>query len=129
MKLIKTIEERIMHSCNIFLLMSYVIIYIHTFFTTVPTIYHLKIIIVIIIISIRQSISRKKTFFTDVYPGQPPPPYDSQGETYHRLTADDEADTSPMDVIAEPLNSYRYPKARRSRHLGMYLIYTLALLE
>jgi len=53
-----------------------------------------------------------------VYPGQPPPPCDSQGETYHRLTADDEADTSPMDVIAEPLNSYRYPKARRSRHLG-----------
>ena len=110
--------------------MSYVIIYIHTLFTTVPTIYHLKIIIVIIIISIRQSISREKnTFFTDVYPGQPPPPYDSQGETYHRLTADDEADTSPMDVIAEPLNSYRYPKARRSRHLGMYLNYTLALLE
>ena len=89
-----------------------------------------EIIIVIIIISIRQSISRKKNiFFTDVYPGQPPPPYDSQGETYHRLTADDEADTSPMDVIAEPLNSYRYPKARRSRHLGMYLNYTLALLE
>ena len=72
---------------------------------------------------------KKNFFFTDVYPGQPPPPYDSQGETYHRLTADDEADTSPMDVIAEPLNSYRYPKARRSRHLGMYLNYTLALLE
>ena len=68
MKLIKTIEERIMHSCNIFLLMSYVIIYIlHTFFTTVPTIYHLKIIIVIIIISIRQSISRKETFFLQMF--------------------------------------------------------------
>ena len=76
--------------------------------------------LLLFIISIRQSISRKKNiFFTDVYPGQPPPPYDSQGETYHRLTADDEADTSPMDVIAEPLNSYRYPKARRNRHLGM----------
>ena len=66
-------------------------------------------------------ILRQSHCFTDVYPGQPPPPYDSQGETYHRLTADDEADTSPMDVIAEPLNSYRYPKARRSRHLGMYI--------
>ena len=36
----------------------------------------------------------------DVYPGQPPPPYDSQGETY-RLVADDEADTSPMGNVKQ----------------------------
>lgn len=54
-----------------------------------------------------------------VYPGQPPPPCDSQGETY-RIAADDEADTSPMDMppitLPDPLNSFRYPKARRNRH-------------
>ena len=120
MKLIKTIEERIMHSCNIFLLMSYVIIYIHTFFYNCSNNISFKNNYChYYYIDTSINFTEKKHFFTDVYPGQPPPPYDSQGETYHRLTADDEADTSPMDVIAEPLNSYRYPKARRNRHLGM----------
>ena len=53
---------------------------------------------------------RQSHYFTDVYPGQPPPPYDSQGETY-RIAADDEADTSPMDMppitLPDPLNSFR----------------------
>ena len=53
---------------------------------------------------------RQPHYFTDVYPGQPPPPYDSQGETY-RIAADDEADTSPMDMppitLPDPLNSFR----------------------
>lgn len=52
-------------------------------------------------------------------PGHPPPPYDSQGETY-RLAADDEEDgSSPLEVMVaseNPPNSYRYPmRTKRSR--------------
>ena len=52
-------------------------------------------------------------------PGHPPPPYDSQCETY-RIVADDEEDaSSPLEAGTSqdgPLNSYRYPvRSKRSR--------------
>lgn len=63
-------------------------------------------------------------------PGLPPPPYDSQEGEAYRLVADDEEDgSSPLEAMeAEngtnqnggPLNSYRYPRSKRSRSGNPY---------
>jgi len=56
--------------------------------------------------------------------GLPPPPYDSQGETY-RIAADDEEESSPLEAPgvpeesgSAPLNTYRYPRSKRGRYSG-----------
>ena len=64
-------------------------------------------------------------------PGLPPPPYDSQEGEGYRLVADDEEDgSSPLEAMEAgtgtvnvsngPLNSYRYPRSKRSRSGNPY---------
>jgi len=59
-------------------------------------------------------------------PGLPPPPYDSQGETY-RVAADDDEESSPLEAPAggqeAPINTYRYPRSKRGRNSGFGVPY------
>ena len=55
-------------------------------------------------------------------PSHPPPPYDSQGETYRLINDTEEDNSSPLETTENLQNglqnSYRYPRAKHRRING-----------